>query len=371
MTRGGVMSNCPKCGHVFLPFERYCPDCGSLLPAHPDHAPNTPSSPFVSSAPLPIVAQPVRDSAIGRLAAILIAAAVIMLGIVGVLGSGILRQTTPPTFGTTPISSVGIVSPITENTPNPGATTPATGAACANVLPNSTPASAVRGYADVPFPAGATTQPIVQDSNTSGLYARSHVNACAPNLDTLAIAIYYTQAMTNLGWSIPTNAKVPYRFGGYMEHCSGWQSNLCWTKDAAPRYVSLENTQNATGGAVIFTLDLFTPPAPPQCPSTFTGFPYGPSYITVNSSKNLYIPMPPLTALYPQQDHSKITHYFLCSAGTAGTVSNFLQQTLPLQFWTQTSNLGNVQVWVAAGYRMTITLSDPTNWEIAYQRTGT
>jgi hypothetical protein len=284
--------------------------------------------------------------------------------------------TATPTPAPTP-TAIPAPAPVPTDTPNPVPTaTPAlpppapvptvpTGATCAAALPGSGAPNAGAGFGDVPFPSGATSTAPVQDSAGTGRYAVTHITACTPNASAQGVVQFYAQAMGQNGWGAPPLYKVPYD-GGYFVHCTNWQSGLCWTKDATPRYVSLENVAAQRNGLVFYRLDLFAPPPAPACDSSFAGVPYQEFWV-VSNPQSLYVALPPLSRAHTDPGGNGVPpHVDVCSSGTASSVQSFLAQTLPWQRWSPQGTQNGYQIWTAQNYTLAYSVSNPALWYFGY-----
>lgn len=371
---------CSTCGHIFQAGERFCPDCGSPTPPEvladaPLPMPPTDAAPwrrapadsltYVPLTPAPTSTTVSNRAIIGVLVAALAIIAVVALIVAGVGDAGPLAGLFyhPAVDITAPGTTGSTANPAPTAAPQPTAAsdaTPAPTGACAAALPGSVPPSAGSGFDDVPFPAGATTTGVTLDSNGTGRYTVAHILACAPNSNQEALDQFYTQMMPRHGWGAPDHFKVPYD-SGYFVHCTGWQASLCWAKDTAPRYVSLENSVPHSG-VMLFQLDLVTPPPAPKCDSSFSDLPYT-EFAIIDAGQQIYVALPPLSRISPSSNGaSQFIYHSVCSSGTASSVLSYLNYTLPKQHWHLVSTSDGQEWWQNNPYTLAILVNDPTNW---------
>jgi hypothetical protein len=393
---------CTTCGHVFQPGERFCPDCGNSAPSAlladnaafpppspapdamrgapiaPTYSPATPPTPwphgqddsFTITPLTPAPTQVNRRTILATFIAALVLIAIVALIVAGAGDAGPLAglffhqsaNTTPP--GTISGSTGVTTNPAPTTAPQPTAASVATPtlapAACATALPGSGTPSAGSGFSDVPFPAGATTTGVTQDSSGTGRYTVAQVAACAPNTSIRGIEQYYAQTLAGNGWVPATQGttqrtKAPFD-GGYMTPCP----IMCWMKGTSTRFISLENVQAGGSGVVTYLLRTFTAPPAPNCGAGFAGLVVTWFWV-IDDTQSVYVALPPLSLISQAGNNAQV-----CSAGTTASVYSFLEATLPVQGWTRLSLAGGTETWTQKGYTLTFTETDPTNWSLSY-----
>ena len=101
----------------------------------------------------------------------------------------------------------------------------------------------------------------------------------------------------------------------------------------------------------------------PACGPNFSGQPYQ-STLTTDFGT---VPLPPLSRAVHDDASGGQRGFDICSAGTASSVSAYMQQNLPAYGWTFVSSSGGMQTWKDSSGTITWGVSDPLNW-IVYWR---
>lgn len=106
-----------------------------------------------------------------------------------------------------------------------------------------------------------------------------------------------------------------------------------------------------------------TPAPAPACGPNFSGQPYQ-STLTTDFG---IVPLPPQSRAVHDDASGGQRGFDICSAGTAATVSAYMEQNLPSYGWTLVSNSGGVETWKNSNGTITWRVSDPLAW-IVYWR---
>jgi hypothetical protein len=150
------------------------------------------------------------------------------------------------------------------------------------------------------------------------MFTTAEFDACTPSTTVAAVRSFFASGLPSAGWA--ESATYPYD-GQYQAQCG---DPYCWSKGAAPRFVSLEKVTDRGSGLVSYHLRLAVPPTPPNCPSgEFGGRPYE-AFIPHTD-----IPLPPLTSFGPGDGSGNYTNNAMCSAGTAASINAFFTTELP------------------------------------------
>jgi hypothetical protein len=59
--------------------------------------------------------------------------------------------------------------------------------------------------------------------------------------------------------------------------------------------------------------------------------------------------------------------YAICSAGTASTITAFLQKNLPAYGWTLVSNTGGIESWKSSSGTISWSVPDPLEWNMYWR----
>lgn len=239
--------------------------------------------------------------------------------------------------------------------PTPTATT---AAGCAQALPGAGPASAGASFPDLPLPANSmSTAPIKTGGGGDGQFTLSALHLCTSQTSAAAVTAFFA-GLTSQGWLHSNTFPAD---GSFQSPCAAAN---CWAKDV--RYVRLDQPIADLGNGVEqYQLTLATAPPAPNCsiPSNIflPGYYYklpDPGY----AATNLYadIPLPPLSRIVPDDALGGQRGYEMCSAGTAASITAFMNTQLTSLGWTTAGN----GMWTQRGFSLTILLTAPTGWVI-------
>lgn len=106
-----------------------------------------------------------------------------------------------------------------------------------------------------------------------------------------------------------------------------------------------------------------TPLAAPDCGPNFSGHPYQ-STLTTDFGT---VPLPPLSRTVHDDASGGQRGFDICSAGTASSVSAYMEQNLPSYGWTLVSDSGGIESWKNGNGTITWSVSNPLEW-IVYWR---
>ncbi len=230
----------------------------------------------------------------------------------------------------------------------------------------STPVSNDGRLAAVPFPstAGYMTQAV--DNAQTGLYEILKFNVCMPSTTTSAVYSYYANNSSSQGWT--QSSTYPYD-GGYQAACG---DPYCWSHADGPvwDYLSLENVQAAGGGFVTYRLRLAFPPTLPDCSNILPpGNSIAYNFFWTDASPN--VPVPPLTVFGLGDGHGvgnkTVYTQFMCSPGTASSISSYMSKELGQHGWSATSQSEcGTTGWMinSAGLAISWQVSNPTQWQL-------
>ncbi len=227
-----------------------------------------------------------------------------------------------------------------DATPTPTATpspTPTLQQMCLTLLKASSlqPATAGSAFADVTFPADSLSTGATTSYGEDGRFAIAQFDVCTPSSTIAAIQTYFTTGLPSAGWA--QSATYPYD-GAYQAACG---DPYCWSKDTAPRYVSLEAVANPTSGYVTYHMRLATPPTPPSCkPDDYGIYTTRPYDTTLPNASGA--PAPPLTkdGIGSAGTSGNVTeggYAGMCSAGSDTAINAFFTTELPKLGWSTSS----------------------------------
>jgi hypothetical protein len=111
-----------------------------------------------------------------------------------------------------------------------------------------------------------------------------------------------------------------------------------------------------------------TAPTPPTCGSNFSS---STSQNYVNTLATAYgtVLLPPESRTVQNDASGGVKGYAICSAGTATTITAFMEQNLPAYGWTFVSTSGGVETWRSSSGTINWSVPDPLQWNI-YWRVG-
>jgi hypothetical protein len=102
---------------------------------------------------------------------------------------------------------------------------------------------------------------------------------------------------------------------------------------------------------------------PPACGANFNG---DQSYQDTLTTAYGTVPLPPISRTVPNDAAGGVRGYDICSAGTAATITAFLQQNLPAYGWTLVSTSGGIQTWKSSSGTINWSVPDPLEWNISW-----
>ncbi|HLY29524.1 MAG TPA: hypothetical protein VKQ36_00725 [Ktedonobacterales bacterium] len=219
---------------------------------------------------------------------------------------------------------------------------------------------------NVPFPSNAQSTEGVDVVNSTGLYEVLKFDVCAPNTTTSALHSYYASQFPGMGWA--QSSTYPYD-GGYQAACG---DPYCWKVGSQPEFSSLENVQAAGNGFVTYRMRLAFPPTVPDCSNILPpGNPL--TYHFFWDGEQSTVPLPPLTVEGLGDGHNvgskSVFSQFMCSPGTAASISSYMSTELSHHGWSNTSqNLCGTTGWMInnAGLAIDWQVSSATDWELNY-----
>jgi hypothetical protein len=222
-------------------------------------------------------------------------------------------------------------TPTVTPTPSP---TPTPLQACQTLLDSNNVQAATAGadFADVSFPANSLGTSIATSHGGDGRFTIEQFDVCSPASSIDAIHSFYSTGLPSAGWA--QAATYPYD-GAYQASCG---DQFCWSKDPAPRYVSLESVINQQNGYVTYHMRLAVPPTPPSCqPDSYGIYAARPYDTTLPNTPS--IPAPPLTkdGLGSAGTSGNVTqggYAGMCSAGSASAITAFFTTELPHLGWS-------------------------------------
>jgi hypothetical protein len=103
---------------------------------------------------------------------------------------------------------------------------------------------------------------------------------------------------------------------------------------------------------------------PPACGANFHG---DQSYQNTLTTAYGTVPLPPISRIVPNDAAGGVRGYDICSAGTAATITAFLQQNLPAYGWTLVSTSGGIQTWKSSSGTINWSVPDPLEWNISWR----
>jgi hypothetical protein len=109
--------------------------------------------------------------------------------------------------------------------------------------------------------------------------------------------------------------------------------------------------------------------AAPACGSNFngSGIPAASqSYQSILTTTFGTVPLPPESRTVPD-DATGATGYAICSAGTAASITAFMEQNLPVYGWTLVSNSGGTESWQNSIGTINWSVPDPLQWNLYWR----
>lgn len=138
-----------------------------------------------------------------------------------------------------------------------------------------------------------------------------------------------------------------------------------------------DHTYPAPGGIQVTSPNQITSPRvaptgqctsvqPPACGSNFNGS-QSQSYQSTITTAYGTAPLPPYSRTVPNDASGGVRGYDICSAGTASTVTAYMEQNLPNYGWTLVSKTGGVETWKGKGGVINWSVSDPLEWNVNWR----
>ncbi|HEY1387837.1 MAG TPA: hypothetical protein VGF38_04770 [Ktedonobacterales bacterium] len=270
-------------------------------------------------------------------------------------------------------SSTTGTQPTPTAQPQPTATVAATtvAATCASVLPG---AAAIdlqhQGFIyPIVFPSGTVGTPPQQMVSGAGLFTISSFTVCTPNTTPAAVTAFFSSHLGALphGWF---NAQTFPADGGLMASCAG--TSCWWNPKGGPLYyLTFDQYADKGNGVVTYRARWAASPDFPTCGSNFS---------ISAATRDVYflpgytppLPLPPLSAVVPDDASGGVRGYDICSPGTAQSVSAFMLKELPATGWTKTAAnpacYYTTQCWKNGSAVISWDLRDaPLDWIIAWR----
>ena len=102
----------------------------------------------------------------------------------------------------------------------------------------------------------------------------------------------------------------------------------------------------------------------PVCGANFAQHP---TYQDTLTSPYGTVPLPPLSRTVQNDASGGVKGYAICSAGTATTITAFLEQNLPAYGWTFVSSSGGVETWQSSTGTINWSVPDPLQWNLYWR----
>jgi hypothetical protein len=247
--------------------------------------------------------------------------------------------------------------------------TPTAAPTCATLLPGATTidlASAGFVY-PIAFPSGTVGTTPTQTASGSGLYTVYSFDACSPSTTPGAVTSFFAAQLPALphGWIGATTFPLD---GGLMQTCASGAS--CWfdPKGGPIYYLSFDGIADSGNDMVTYHAHWAVSPNFPTCNSNFSSSPIT-GFQSFLPGMTPPAPLPPLTLVVPD-DAAGLRGVDLCSAGTAASVSAFLQKELPAEGWTKVASdtrcFYTDECWTGGSSAISWHVDDPTDWHIAW-----
>lgn len=242
---------------------------------------------------------------------------------------------------------------------------------CANLLPGAGPATAGTSFPQLPFPPGAVSAPVKQQSSGDGQFTISLVDVCAPSTSPNAVIALYNSKLPSQQWS----QSKTFPFDGSFQDACG--TNNCWDMDSATLYLAIEHVTDKGSGVAIYDLRLGMAPPAPACGANFTDPVYRTELGATFQSTTVYarIPLPPLTRIY-SNNAAGLRGTVLCSAGTTASITMFMTKQLANQGWQQLGAIshacppalsyGAPKCWKNGNHYLVWAINSNTDWMIVF-----
>ena len=109
-----------------------------------------------------------------------------------------------------------------------------------------------------------------------------------------------------------------------------------------------------------------TVPVAPTCGSNFSS-PISQSYQSTLTTDFGTVPLPPMSRTVPNDAAGGVRGYDICSAGTASTITAFMEQNLPAYGWTLVSNTGGMESWKNSKGTINWSVANPLEWNMNWR----
>jgi hypothetical protein len=109
-----------------------------------------------------------------------------------------------------------------------------------------------------------------------------------------------------------------------------------------------------------------TVPVAPVCGSNFSS-PISQSYQSTLTTAFGTVPLPAMSRTVPNDAAGGVRGYDICSAGTASSITTYMEQNLPAYGWTQVSNTGGIETWKNSKGTINWSVPDPLKWNINWR----
>jgi hypothetical protein len=104
--------------------------------------------------------------------------------------------------------------------------------------------------------------------------------------------------------------------------------------------------------------------AAPVCGANFAQHP---TYQDTLTTAYGTVPLPPLSRTVQNDASGGVKGYAICSAGTAATITAFLEHNLPAYGWTFVSSSGGVETWKSSSGTINWSVPDPLQWNLYWR----
>jgi hypothetical protein len=126
------------------------------------------------------------------------------------------------------------------------------------------------------------------------------------------------------------------------------------------------NSPNQLTSALMGPTGQCTAPVAPTCGSNFSS-PMSQSYQSTLTTYFGTVPLPPMSRTVPNDASGGIRGYDICSAGTASTITAYMEQNLPAYGWTLVSNSAGMETWKNSKGTINWSVSDTLEWNINWR----
>lgn len=235
-------------------------------------------------------------------------------------------------------NATAVPSTTATTAPTPTATATPVPTTCAQ-LPGFGAATALN-LAHMQFPASTVAPQPIGSVGDTGQFTVSDYSACTPN-STTALTVStgkgpeaFTHLLLFYGWGPSKTFPADAQFQSACGSVSCFVSQYMGAGDdpITQQYLELKSVSASSTGLVTYHVVLAYPPSKPACSVPIYDSNTHPYFTAFGT-----IPVPPLTREGTPDGHmGSVTHY-LCSAGTAATVSAFMNKALPMAGWSKGS----------------------------------